>query len=74
MHLVEIDIPATYDDRIAWVLNNPQMSDWLKDAVRTALERDPADLLSDLEMLEILLRPRAEIQFDALRNGLGANA
>ncbi len=70
MHLVEIDVPDTYEDRIAWVMEHPQMSDWLKDAVRTALDRDPVDLLSDLEMLEILLRPRAQIRIDALRSAV----
>jgi hypothetical protein len=51
------------EDRIDWVLSHPGMSDWLKQALRDARDRDPLDLLDDLEMLDQLLRRRAEAQY-----------
>lgn len=48
--------------RIDWVLAHPAMSDWLKNTLRGARERDPVAVLNDLEMLNHLLRPRAEAQ------------
>lgn len=36
------------------------MSPWLKDALRTALDRDPIDILNELEMLRVLLTPRTD--------------
>ena len=38
---IDITVPVN-DSRIAWVLDHPRMSDWLKAAVRTAQGRDPA--------------------------------
>jgi len=46
--------------RIEWVLTHPGMSGWLKDALRTALDRDPIDILNELEMLRVLLTPRTD--------------
>ena len=60
------DMLTTTEDRIAWVLAHPGMSRWLKDALRTALDRDPVAVLSDLEMLNTLLRPRSEAQIKGL--------
>lgn len=42
------------EKQIAWVLAHPGMSDWLKDAIRTAVDRDPELLLNDLEILCLL--------------------
>lgn len=50
------------EDRIDWVLSHPGMSDWLKQTLRGARERDPVDLLNELEMLDHLLKRRAEAQ------------
>jgi hypothetical protein len=50
------------EDRIDWVLSHSGMSDWLKNALRGARERDPVEVLNDLEMLNHLLKPRAEAQ------------
>ena len=41
-------------------LAHPAFSDWLKAALRGALERDPLTLANDLELLTHLLRPWAE--------------
>jgi len=49
---------ATIDDRIAWVLENPGMSVWLKSALKSALAQDPVTLSNDLEILTHLIRPR----------------
>lgn len=48
------------EERIQWVLDHPGMSDWVKGALRTALDCNPVDVLNDLEILNNLLRLRAE--------------
>lgn len=48
------------DARIDWILAHPGMSVWLKEALRAALERDPVDILNDLEILDYLLRARSD--------------
>ena len=55
---------AAAEDRIAWVLEHPQMSDWLKQALRSADEADPVVLQNDLEMIRHLLLPRCQAQID----------
>jgi hypothetical protein len=44
------------DIQIAFVLEHPGMSDWLKETLRGALLRDPLATLNDLEILTDLLR------------------
>ena len=61
------DMPDATEDRIAWVLAHPGMSDWLKQTVRTALDRDPVAVLNDLEILNVLLRRKSEEQISRLR-------
>lgn len=46
----------TSEERIAWVLAQPQISSWLKDALMGARERDPVEVLNELEILNVLLR------------------
>jgi hypothetical protein len=46
--------------RIAWVLDNPRMSPWLKAALRDALEQDPFTVGSDVQLLSHLLTGRAD--------------
>ena len=41
-------------------LAHPAFSEWLKQALRSALDRDPTALGNDLELLEHLLRPWVE--------------
>ncbi len=50
------DALTTNDQRIAWVLAHPGTSAWLKDALRAARERDPVEVLNELEILNLLLR------------------
>lgn len=52
----EIDVFST-ERRIAHALGHPAFSEWLKQALRSALARDPIALGNDLELLEHLLRP-----------------
>jgi len=52
------------EKQIAWVLAHRGMSDWLKDALRTAIDRDPEHLLNDLEILCLLLRAKAQAAID----------
>jgi hypothetical protein len=40
------------------VLNDPTISDWLKWALRSALNRDPLDVTNDAEMLFLILSTR----------------
>lgn len=54
------EMPQTNEERIAWVLAHPHMSSWLKEALRSARERDPVELLNDLEILNLLLRTECE--------------
>ncbi len=46
--------------RIAHALVHPALSDWLKQTLHTALDRDPVMLANDLELLGHLLRPWSE--------------
>ena len=52
---------AEIDARISWVLDNPAMSDWLKEALRSALREDPVALVNDFEILRHLIVPRTGI-------------
>jgi hypothetical protein len=45
---------------IARVLADPSASDWLKDAIRSSLVRDPVDAANDAEVLSQLLQQRAD--------------
>ena len=57
-------ILALMDARIAWVLDHPRTSDWLKHALRTADGLDPIALQNDVEMLKHLIVPRSQAQID----------
>ncbi|KPQ01207.1 MAG: hypothetical protein HLUCCA12_17540 [Rhodobacteraceae bacterium HLUCCA12] len=59
------------EDRIDWVLAHPGMSDWLKETLRGACERDPVEVLNDLEMLDHLLRRRAQAQIERSLSRIG---
>ena len=51
---------------ITWVLSHPGMSDWLKDALRAARDRDrePIRVLNDVEILYLLLGHRSRALID----------
>jgi hypothetical protein len=60
------------NEQIDWVMSRPGMSSWLKTAVATARDRDPIDVLSDLEILNQLLRTwcktRVRAAFEQIAN------
>jgi hypothetical protein len=58
------ELPKETDDRIAWVLDHPGTSPWLKTALETALQRDPIAIVNDLEILNLLLRARWRASLD----------
>jgi hypothetical protein len=45
---------------ISFVLSDPAASFWLKDALRSALGRDPVDAANDAEVLAELLEERCQ--------------
>lgn len=61
---------AVSHSRIAWVLAHPQMSDWLKQALRSAEGLDPIALQNDIEMLRHLIVPRSLAQLELMVSGL----
>lgn len=50
-------------EQISFVLDHPGISDWLKCSLRDALQRNPVSVLNDLEILNAILRRRAEMEF-----------
>jgi hypothetical protein len=46
------------------ILDDPAASDWLKEALRSALERDPVEALNDALLLAGLLEERLRRAFD----------
>lgn len=51
----------TIDARIHWVLEHPDMSPWLKSALKSALIEDPIDLTNDLQILANLIVSRSSL-------------
>ena len=58
------DAVSEAERQIAWVLAHPGMSDWLKDALKSAADRDPVHLLNDLDILGLLLRTKSQAIID----------
>ncbi len=52
---IEAEDVMTY---VRFVLSHPGMSRWLKDALASAMERDPISVLNDLELLSLITRSR----------------
>lgn len=61
------DALTTNDQRIAWILAHRGTSAWLKNAIRAARERDPVELLNELEILTLLLRTECEARMRLIR-------
>ncbi len=57
-HEPEIVI-ATVRARIAWLLDSPGTSAWLKTALRGVDGQDPISLQNDIELLRLLIAPLA---------------
>ncbi len=58
------EVLQSNEDRIAWVLAHPRMSLWLKEALSGARERDPVEVLNELEILNLLLRTECETKIE----------
>jgi hypothetical protein len=58
------DNMSVAEGRIAFILEHPAASSWLKDALRTGIRRDPIDLGNDLELLYILLHNWTKAKID----------
>lgn len=52
--------PASVDEQISFVLTHPATSNWLKNALSAALTVDPISAMNDLEILNLIIRQRAE--------------
>ncbi|ANJ76581.1 hypothetical protein PQH03_28655 [Ralstonia insidiosa] len=46
------------DMKVQQVLNDPSTSDWLKNALRAQLERDPVDAANDADVLAEIFRSK----------------
>jgi hypothetical protein len=46
------------------ILDDPSASDWLKEALRSALDRDPVDALNDALLLAATLEERLRTVLD----------
>ena len=61
----KIDTPCadleTIDARIHGVLEHPDMSPWLKSALKSSLIEDPIDLTNDLQILANLIVSRRSL-------------
>ena len=55
---------ATAQARIAWIIDHPDTSDWLKQALRSAEDGDPIALRNDVEMLRCLIDGRSQAQVE----------
>jgi hypothetical protein len=55
---------AVADARIAWVLEYPHMSAWLKQALRSADGLDPIGLQNDVERLGHLIVTRSQARIE----------
>jgi hypothetical protein len=61
-------------ERIAWIEAHPAFSSWLKEALRGACDRDPVEVLNDLEILGHLLRGWASAVIEEQREASGGAA
>ena len=54
------DAVGRFDAASKQILNGPGTSHWLKNALTTALDRDPVDAVNDAELLAMVLEHRAD--------------
>lgn len=53
---------------IAWIESHPAFSGWLKDTLRSAVARNPVEVINDLEILSHLLRGWAGASIELQRS------
>lgn len=61
---------AKADAKVVWVLDHPEMSPWIKDALRAALVADPITVANEVEVLRQVIVPRSNA---LVRKALGTN-
>ena len=54
---------------IETVMKDPSASYWLRDALKSALQRDPVDAANDAEFLALVLQARCEALLNINRGG-----
>ena len=64
---VQVRIPTVQE-----ILDAPDASFWLKNALREAIKRDPVDAVTDAELLVLLLQRRVEDALTKLREDIDA--
>ena len=57
----DLEAERTVEEQLSFVMAHPGMSEWLKNALRSALERDPIEVFNDLEILNLILRNRSHM-------------
>ena len=67
-------VVSEQDDLMAWIEIHPGVSDWLKQAVRIARDRDPVSLVNELEILWVLLQLRETAELDKMYGGFPRRA
>lgn len=61
------------EQRVAWLLDHPRITPWLKSALRTALEQDdPVAVANDAELLRDVVRFRSEAIVDSALAAVGS--
>jgi hypothetical protein len=58
--MVTLSDPNDWFHRARRVTDDPAASDWLKNALLTAINRDPMDAANDADELRTILRKRAK--------------
>lgn len=67
------DLLKTNAERIDWVLAHPQVSPWVKQALSAARDRDPVEVLNELEIVAFLLRAECKMRLSIEQEEQGAD-
>jgi hypothetical protein len=67
-----VDAAGRFDAAGKQILSGPGTSHWLKNALTTALDRDPVDAVNDAELLTMVLGHRADKITATARSALDA--
>jgi len=57
----DLEAHRAVEEQLFFVMAHPGMSKWLKNAMSSALERHPVEVLNDLEILNLILRNRSHL-------------
>jgi hypothetical protein len=57
----DLEAQRAVEEQLSFVMVHPGMSAWLKNALSSALERHPIEVLNDLEILNLILRNRSNL-------------